>query len=746
MKVEFDKYSLIVNGRRRLIRGGSFHYFRLPSKKLWQDRLKKIKEAGLNTVDFYFPWNYHSPAEGVYGFSGLRDVDYLMDLAENLGLYIIARPGPYICAEVDGGGFPGWLIAKKGVVLRCRENGRFKYSSEYMKHVRQWYEQIVPRIIKHKNVVLFQVENEYSSYISPKGLPRKVIKKVINLPINIRLPFRTKNSQRYLKELYNLTRKLGVKVPIFHNDLPPFWGITLDREGRKGLVDIVATDDYSFFGQDWKNSRFVTKTFLILDSLEKWLRPLNPESPLFITELQGGWFDGWGGKGYETFRKLMGPEHIDIITRTALAQGVTLFNYYMFCGGTNWGHLSAPCVYTSYDFGAPIEENGLTNKRYKAAKEINKFIKEYEEELCVTVEDKDVKATNKKVFYKARKNPKTETKFVFLRNLSRKDQTTKLSLSEQTISVPSFSMPIFVFKKGKSRPLVYSSYVPHKKKLQKTKSRTELLNWRFASISPQISPRLNDSSWQNIPKGKALDIDSLDSHYGYIWYRGTFFGSAEKITIDARHCFTIWLNGKLLNSFDNTVNLDDGPDLAKTVTFNIPGSLCRKGKNILTVLVESLGHKKNFEDDAKNPRGIISCQVGSRGIVWGIKGGLIGEEKGLTPIVDFEKVTQNLKWQKVSLPHFWPKEKEGLGLYQTTFTVDGDLKLPTGLVISQAFSKANIYLNGYLLGRYWERVGPQHKFYLPEGVLKPKDQNKLNIIIWKQTKKGGLGKVYLENY
>ena len=75
--------------------------------------LQKIKAAGFNTISIYFDWAYHSPKAGVYDFAGIRDVSKLLTLAQDAGLYVIARPGPYINAETDAGGFPGWLITKK---------------------------------------------------------------------------------------------------------------------------------------------------------------------------------------------------------------------------------------------------------------------------------------------------------------------------------------------------------------------------------------------------------------------------------------------------------------------------------------------------------------------------------------------------------------------------------------------------------------------------------------------------------
>jgi hypothetical protein len=746
MRVTFDKYSLIINGRRVFIRSGSFHYFRLPSKTLWEDRLQKIKRAGLNCVDFYFPWNYHSVKENTYDFSGIRDVDYLMSLAEELGLYIIARPGPYICAEIDGGGFPGWLLAKKNVVLRCRENGKFKYSPEYIKYVRQWYEEIIPKITKHKHVILCQIENEYAVPLIPKKFRVLLIGLRASFPPHL-LSLNYSSGKKYFKTLIEIVKNLDIKVPTFHNEPPELWGLSLNKTQAKGIVDIIATDDYSVSGEDWKNSSslLIRKRFFPLDRLEKTLRPLNPQSPLFITELQGGWFDGWGGRGYETFRKNMGPEHIDIVTRTALAQGVTLFNYYLFCGGTNWGYLGSPDVYTSCDYGAPVKEDGSVESRYEAVRAITKFIKENEKDLCQTEIDKTVQSNNKRLLYKARVNLKTNTHFIFLRNLTSKNQKTKLSIGNKKIVLKPFTMPIFVFKKESKKPVIYESYTSYPEKLSQGRPKKQPLeNWKCADASPQIAPKFNDSSWQKIKPNQALDFDSLGFHYGYVWYRGKFRGRAKKIILDARHCTTVWLNGKFLTSFDNIQNLKDGYDFSKLKKISLSKNLCKQNENTLVILVESLGHKKNFEDDAKQPRGIVKVEIPGKKILWKVQGGLINGESGLTPKVDFNRLEKNFVWEKVNLPHQW--QKEGVILYKTTFNPNlskGDESI--GMVVTQALDKANLYLQGYLLGRYWENLGPQNKFYLPEDLL-TKNKNTVYIAVLRRGKKGKLGKVHLETY
>jgi beta-galactosidase len=112
--IGYDSYSYLVDGRRVYLWSGEFHYFRLPSPDLWRDVLTKMKAAGFNAASIYFDWAYHCPKAGVYDFAGVRDVDKLLTIAADVGIYVIARPGPYINAEVDSGRFPGWLTTQKG--------------------------------------------------------------------------------------------------------------------------------------------------------------------------------------------------------------------------------------------------------------------------------------------------------------------------------------------------------------------------------------------------------------------------------------------------------------------------------------------------------------------------------------------------------------------------------------------------------------------------------------------------------
>ena len=139
MEVTFDKHSLIIDGKRVFIKSGAFHYFRTPGVEMARDRFLKMKSAGYNTVDIYFNWNYHSPNQGIYDFSGVKDVRKVLQVAKEVGLFVIARPGPFINAEVNAGGLPFWLLRMEDVVPRNRIGTEYKYSEKYMEYIKEWY-------------------------------------------------------------------------------------------------------------------------------------------------------------------------------------------------------------------------------------------------------------------------------------------------------------------------------------------------------------------------------------------------------------------------------------------------------------------------------------------------------------------------------------------------------------------------------------------------------------------------------
>ncbi|WP_373530954.1 beta-galactosidase [Vampirovibrio sp.] len=407
LDITYDRYSLIIDGKREFIRSGAMHYFRLPSQELWQDRLFKLKAAGYNAVDLYFCWNYHSPAPGVYDFTGIRDIQRLLEITQELGLYVIARPGPYINAEYSGGGFPGWLLAKRHLPLRNRREGAFEWSDEYMGYVREWWAQITPFIKASPNVIMMQIENEYATLeVEPD----------------------------YMRCLYEMSREMGVTVPLFHNDLYVA-GLYED------IVDIYSFDNYSVtqFETDWRE---MPEVFQVLDNVENSLRPFCQNRPLMAAELQAGWFGTWKGYKYEKITETLGREHIAISTKSLLGQGLTLFNHYKAIGGTNWDYTGSIETYTSYDFGAPISEAGLNTERLFESKALNYFLQSFDLTTTEREEHAPLPLSHSECFYACRSlQQDPDARWLFLRNLTYEPHTLTIG-DHDSVTIRPFEIQI----------------------------------------------------------------------------------------------------------------------------------------------------------------------------------------------------------------------------------------------------------------------------------------------------------------
>jgi hypothetical protein len=396
VKVEVDRHSLLIDGQRRLIRSGSLHYFRLPAERLWRDRLEQFRSAGLNAVTLTYPWSYHSRGPGEFDFTDIRNVDRLHEMIEEAGLFLIARPGPYVCAELDMGGLPAWLLRDSSMVLRCRTTEGFTYSREFVAAAREWFTEIVPRFAKHPKLLLVQMENEYAvpgpysrfsgdladllvRWFGAGGALRLLRVRLARRETDDALAGRERGrgqTSRYMRELYESLREFGVEVPISHNDASAVWRRQMD-------ADLLSLDRHpvTSFEVDWRDDPRCFDGFLFDESALEAHREDNPQ---YYAELQAGAFDRWGGVGYETIRERLGAEVVENVTKAALAERATLWNYSMLCGGITWGYMGSPDVYSSYDCGAPIGESGGMGPAYQALVRLNEFLERYEEDLVQT--------------------------------------------------------------------------------------------------------------------------------------------------------------------------------------------------------------------------------------------------------------------------------------------------------------------------------------------------------------------------
>jgi beta-galactosidase GanA len=385
--VTFDKYSLIVDGRRLVLWSGEFHYWRLPSPDLWRDVLQKMKAAGFNATSIYFDWGFHSPAPGVYDFSGIRDLDRLLDIAAEVGIYVIARPGPYINAETDTGGFPAWLVTQSG---KARTS-----APDYLAAARDWLHRVDLFIGRHQyttgtgTVLLYQIENEL--YDSTRA--------------------------GYMQALIDQVRADGITVPTTGNHNQTFLSGT-------GAPDIPGWDRYP---QGFNCSDPTT-----WHGLKSFPR-LSASKPQAIFEFGSGSFDPWGGAGYDNCRTLTNGPYQSVFFKNILSQGVTITNFYMTYGGSSWGWLADPAkVYSSYDYGAPIDESRQLTAKYDTLKRLGYFVNAVAPLAKTDAGSLGSAPSNTVIHADVRINPDTRTQLIVLRHndvTATTDDTTTIGLS-----------------------------------------------------------------------------------------------------------------------------------------------------------------------------------------------------------------------------------------------------------------------------------------------------------------------------
>ncbi|HEV2779952.1 MAG TPA: beta-galactosidase [Actinophytocola sp.] len=416
--VTYDHYSLLVDGKRVLLWSGEFHYFRLPSPELWRDVLERIRAAGFNGVSLYFNWSYHSPAPGVYDFTGVRDVDRLLRLTEELGLYVAVRPGPYINAEVSGGGFPAWL---KQVPGRARSS-----DPGYTQAYRDWLGHINPIIARHQvtrggSVIVYNVENEYAVNTDPA----------------------------YMQDLQDQARAAGIDVPITHNACCDAASWSSSWGTGPGAVQVPGVDDYP--------QSFECQT---PDIWGPWgqgvTERLREDAPVYAAEYQAGAID-LNRAGYEGCRALTGPSYMKFFYKSNLiASGATMFGYYMAYGGTNWGWLSQPNdVYTSYDYGAAITEARQTTAKYDEFKRQGYFATTVAP-LTKTDPSAAPAPANPVLAASARANPDTGTQFVLVRHADRAATTDDQTTLDWSTPDGRYTVPVRV--NGRDAKLLVAGY------------------------------------------------------------------------------------------------------------------------------------------------------------------------------------------------------------------------------------------------------------------------------------------------
>jgi beta-galactosidase len=314
-----------LDGKPFRVISGEMHYPRIP-RAYWRDRLRMAKAMGLNTITTYVFWNVHEPQPGAYDFTGNNDVAEFIREAQQEGLYVILRPGPYVCAEWEWGGYPAWLLKDPSTVVRSTD-------PKFMKPAARWIErlgkELAPLQIGNGGpIILTQVENEYGSF---------------------------GDDHQYMQQIHEMLVHAGfTKSQLYTADGP----VQISNGSLPGLPVGI-----NFGGEKDGDAKDAFAT----------LKKYRPNGPFFNSEYWAGWFDHWGGKHAHTNTDAQLAN-----LRWMLEQGYSV-SIYMFHGGTSFGWMNGantdgkgsyePDV-TSYDYDSALDEGGRPTPKYFAMRDV----------------------------------------------------------------------------------------------------------------------------------------------------------------------------------------------------------------------------------------------------------------------------------------------------------------------------------------------------------------------------------------
>lgn len=772
--VTYDANSFIIEGERHWLRSGSMHYWRTPRGR-WRDRLEKAKSFGLNCIQTYVNWGLHEPEPGEFHFDDELDLDGFLALCAELELFVIARPGPYICAEVSMGGFPAWMLEIRGLEFR-------RTNSLYLEQVDRWFEELVPIFAKRQagrdgTVILYQIENEL-------GIVR-----------------RSETDQKlYMDHLRATVQRLGIHVPI----------ITC-AGSAEGALECI-------------NSHTPADQFTDI-------RTRQPNAPLFSTEFWPFWYHTWEDHPDWQFRT---PEELAYQTWRVLAEGGAGYNYYMWHGGTNFGWSAMYGQTTNYGHITVLEESGEVQDRYRVTALCARAAQALESALAASSPvESSLKASDSALQCFAREGEKGQIAFVL--NPTEKARSARLTtpwgrkvkvdvpamgcrtllagaqldgglyverssahvhcvvpgkngwivavaspplgaahefvcgVNGETVSIPvnaANKLAVSSAKLGKKTVTVAvipagaehkihplsnrlavgadwigetASGITMQVSTSKPRARvigdrghTRLLTattakppvwtlgaWSYAQADVEADPSFDDSRWplDLVP----LSMDLQGDHDGYAWYRSRFELERERVEELYLSAFAdrvnVYLNGSLIHQ--SSPPPEDRPT---TPSARIPLGQLPKGTYHVAVLAENMGHVKG------------EWQINARGLrdVWmhdDLKG-LLGPvfingtrpvepwtyRAGLSIEDDFGLDPERVDWKPLG-----PGRGRGMRYFRTLLTCKGDpLAAPVYLVLN-GLTKGLLWLNGRLVGRVW----PERDYveqWLPDGWLERRNE------------------------
>ncbi|KAK9536108.1 hypothetical protein VZT92_005919 [Zoarces viviparus] len=318
MGLNANSSQFTLEGQPFRVLGGSVHYFRVP-RAYWRDRLMKMKACGINTLTTYVPWSLHQPETAVFSFQSQLDLVAYINLAAELGLWVILRPGPYISSELDLGGLPSWLLRDGSMRLRTTHPG-------FTQAVNTFFDKLIPKVVplqfkKGGPIIAVQVENEYGSFAKDES---------------------------YMLFVKEALQSKGISELLLTSD----YHNTLKSGGVDGAIRSVKLQKL--------NQRDIQD-----------LNAIQPNGPTMVMDYWTGWYDVWGD-----LHHVLPPEDMVSTVREILRRGMSV-NLYMFHGGSSFGFMSGAradpsykALVPSYDYDAPLSEAGEYTPKYHLLRDL----------------------------------------------------------------------------------------------------------------------------------------------------------------------------------------------------------------------------------------------------------------------------------------------------------------------------------------------------------------------------------------
>ncbi|KAF8323218.1 glycoside hydrolase family 35 protein [Clavulina sp. PMI_390] len=429
--VTFDQHSLMLNGERVFLYSGEFHPWRQPTGPvLWRDVLEKMKAGGFSGVSIYLHWGATAFTSSEYDWNYWRSVTDFLDIAKSVGILVTVRPGPYINAETNAGGFPGWLTTLAGT---ARTN-----VSDYTAAWTPWISSVAKFVAPYQYpdgpVIAIQAENEFHMSTAQSA---------------------------YMQQVEDVFRANGLtKIPIMHNDASPNGDFAFPGPGQ---VDMYGFDGYPQ-GFDCSNPTVWSEVDSGYDTDHQMY---SPAEPLWLPEFQGGSFDWIGGAGYDKCYQLVNEQFANVYYKNNFAAGTTMMSLYMAYGGTNWGNLACPSVYSSYDYGAPIREDRTLTTKYNEIKLQSHFLASSPAFLTAvrigngTVGSGTAYSSSNQIYTTNLRDPSTNTNFYIVRqttnsNTSPVQFSLQANVSQGVITIPQYNGTITLA--GRESKIIVTNY------------------------------------------------------------------------------------------------------------------------------------------------------------------------------------------------------------------------------------------------------------------------------------------------